>query len=385
MKRYIFLLISLVMAIFITAQDETLDDIFNESSDIVITDNQNNQTNQNVQNVVQRNVGITITGSITTIGGITAGYTYLPWDERFVPQLDFNVGLTASSVLSLEAHPDTYFSYYASFGAKMDPLSSENVQWTNFSLSSIYCEYIWLDSVFWKVGKFAFTWGQGRIFNPGNLVSDSSSNYTVIASLPTLFSGGQIFIELSDSQFSSPMLPLYTTTIYGAKFDFIIWNTYLGLAGRWKPSENLQMLFSAKRTVFGFDIHADSTIKLSSETDPVITMLIGFYKQWGDFHVYGEYECTDFSNPQHDTGLAFGYNNIFGVPVDPVFKWLHRWSDGSGTITAGIKWDAWNHVKIESGISLVYGNDTSSYVMNNSNPSGQRLMAALLVTLSGGF
>ncbi|HQG40089.1 MAG TPA: hypothetical protein PLV76_04295, partial [Spirochaetales bacterium] len=128
-----------------------------------------------------------------------------------------------------------------------------------------------------------------------------------------------------------------------------------------------------------------STIKLSSETDPVITMLIGFYKQWGDFHVYGEYECTDFSNPQHDTGLAFGYNNIFGVPVDPVFKWLHRWSDGSGTITAGIKWDAWNHVKIESGISLVYGNDTSSYVMNNSNPSGQRLMAALLVTLSGGF
>lgn len=374
------------MAIYITAQEGTIDDVFNESGDIVITENQNNQAIQTAQNTVrQDNVGIKITGSITTSGGITAGYTYLPWDERFVPTLDWNGGLNASSVLSLEAHPSSYFSYYASFSLTMNPLSSGNVQWTNVDITTIYCEYIWLNTVFWKLGKFAFTWGQGRLFNPGNIVSDSGSNYTVMASFPTVLSGGQIFMEFSDSQFTPPMPPIYTTTIYGGKLDMVIWDTYLGLAGRWKPSESMQLLFSLKRTILGFDIQADCVVKAFNETSPTVSLLTGFYKQWGDFHVYGEYVCTDFLHPQHDTGLVAGYNNIYGIPVDPVFKWLHCWSDGSGTITAGIKWDAWSHVKIESGISLVYGDDTSSYVVNNGNPSGQRLMAAVLVTLSGSF
>ncbi len=389
MKKQILILACLVIAINIFAQDGTIDDVFNENSDIVITENQENQENQILQNTVrQENTGIKTTGSMTISGGVTAGYTYLPWDERFVPTLDLNVGLTASSVLSLEAHPDPYFSYYASFSTSINPLLNGTVQWANFTLSTIFCEYIWLDTVFWKIGKFAFTWGQGRLFNPGNIVSDSGSNYTVMASFPTVLSGGQLFIEFSDSQFISPILPIYTTTIYGAKLDMVIWNTYLGLAGKWKPSEYEKFLFAVKRTVLGIDIHADficSVSTISNEPTYSGTILLGFYKQWNDLHVYGEYIVTDFLFPEHTGGLVMGYNNLFGIPVDPVLKWLHCFSDGSGILTAGIKWDAWPHVKIESGISLVYGDDTSSYIVNNGNPFGQRLMAAFLVTLSGSF
>ncbi|NMB64368.1 MAG: hypothetical protein GYA16_05800, partial [Spirochaetes bacterium] len=115
------------------------------------------------------------------------------------------------------------------------------------------------------------------------------------------------------------------------------------------------------------------------------SLLAGFYKQWGNLHIYGEYELYNYNEPVHYSGLVIGYNNVGGYPIDPVFKWMHCWSDGSGTLNAGIKWDIVNHVKVETGLSFVYGVDTSVYVAGNTNPGGQRLMLALLVTLSGGF
>lgn len=383
---FIFCLISQVIA-----DDGSVDDLFDEQSDVEITQTTEVSDNQNLPGAaIQENQKIKITGSIATTGGIFAEYNYLPWDDRFTAMPDFNAGLTASSALSIEAHPDIYFSYYASFMASIDPLKYGTVNWSDFTITALYCEYIWLDTVFWKLGKYSFIWGQGRLFAPGNLVSDSSNNYTIMATLPTLFSGSQLFMQFSNGQFGTNVLPLYETTIYGAKTDIVVWDTYIGLGGRWKPSEDIKILLSLKKTIFGIDIHSDSVTTItnsSSETEAEVSgsLLFGFYKQWSDFHLYGEFLLADISNPRYDSGLVMGYNNIFKLPVDPVIKWMHCWSDGSGYVSAGIKWDAWPYVKIEGGVSLVYGADSSVYVAGNTNPNGQRFMFALIITLSGNF
>lgn len=379
-----FLLLALLLCCGISAfsQETLVDELFTEGGDIT---EQTNPAQAEVLVEAPEPLPYVLSGTISTMGGISAGYLYTPWDERFTGVLDLNAGLTAVSYLTLTSRPDNQFGYFFSLKAVFDPFISGNAQWTNFFIDTIYCEYIMADYVFWKLGKYEFTWGQGRIFNPGNFMSDSASLYTVQAAFPTWLSGVTAWMQFSDNQFSDPSVPLHASTVYAIKAEVVLWDTYFGLSGRSKPSEGMDLLFSAKKSIAGIDIHGDCVVNLPSFTTFTGSFLAGFYKQWGDLHLYGEYELLDFMVPTHYSGLALGYNNIGGSSIDPVVKWMHCWSDGSGTLNAGIKWDIMNHVKVETGISLVYGTDTSVYVSANENPGGDRLMLAMLVTLSGGF
>ncbi len=376
------LVLLLLCGAFAYSQDISVDELFDEGGDIT---EQTGSSQTEIPAELPKQLPYVLSGTISTVGGLSAGYLYVPWDPRFSGTLDFNAGLNASSTLVLKSNPDKQFGYYVSCKATMNPFASGSVQWTDFLVDTIYCEYIMADYVFWKLGKYEFTWGQGRLFNPCNFISESASMYTIQAAVPTWLSGVTAWMQFSDSQFGDSSVPLYESTTYAVKAEVVVWDTYLGISGRSRPTDGMDLLFSAKRSIAGVDIHVDCVVNLVGFTTFTGSFLSGFYKQWGDFHLYGEYELLDFIVPAHYSGLALGYNNLGGSSIDPVLKWMHCWSDGSGTLNAGIKWDIINHVKLEAGISLVYGSDTSAYVSANENPGGERLMLAVLVTLSGGF
>jgi len=143
---------------------------------------------------------------------------------------------------------------------------------------------------------------------------------------------------------------------------------------------------SLKKVAFKTDLFAD--VVLHSGTQLLsLTAMAGFFREWPDVLLYGEYQFR-WTEPQaftHDAALALGFNNIFGTPLDFGVQARHNFMDHSGSVTLGLTQPLWPFVKLEIGLPIVYGAEGSSAVLANVDPGGRRILLAVALTLSGGF
>lgn len=387
-QKVLAVLLLVSATVGLAAQEESLDDLFDDpAADTLVVET---ETDHLASYVTAE--AIKFNGSFKATGGVAAGWTSWPRLEDPARYFDGTIGLTATASLSFDARPDPDFRLYGNVSTSMNPLSGSN-GWSGFALGELFVDYTWLDNVFIRMGQQSMSWGQGRLFEAvTNVMSDAASGFSFRASLPTLLDGVQAVALINRGAVAS-----WQELCYAARADKLFWGTLVSAGVRYQRDEGLKALVSVKKTVFGVDLFGDLVV-YRHDASGYEQILAGFFKEWKDVKLYGEYYYNGATWPagpaetrapfdgflaagsDHTLGLACGFNNVFGTPVDAGFKLIHTFFDGSGLAMAGLTWKPWKMISATLALPVAYGADGSRYV-GPSNPDAARRRLALVFGL----
>jgi len=381
-SRLVLVLLVLVVLRLGAQEEENLDDLFSDPvedtiAEVPATDHLSRFVTQDT---------IAFSGSFNAKGGAIAGWTRYPLLGDLLGGFDGTVGLVSTVTLSFDARPDPDFRLFGTVSTSIDPVNG-SYTWPAFALSELFIDYTWLGDVFIRMGKHSVTWGQGRLFEAiTNIMADASSGFALRASLPTLLNGVSAIGLMKSGYFESGTLASYKQVCYALKADQVLWGTMLSLGGRYQVDEGLNAILSVKRVVLGVDLLADAVLH-ESDGSRYFRALAGFFKEWQDVKLYGEYYYTGAAagEAEHLAGLAVGFNNVFDTPVDLGAQWLHALSDGSGTVTAGLTWSPWKFITVTVAVPVVYGEAGTHFILANDDPAKRLVSIALGLEMAVSF
>jgi hypothetical protein len=368
-----------------------LDDLFAAPDEDVVAED----SKEDHREAFEKTDTVSIKGKYQVIGAVGAGWT--SWD--FLPDVtndfDPSIGLSTTASVKLDARPVPEFRVYGNFYSAFNPLDSSSItteitstttttssNWGEIGISELFCDYILGDFLYARMGKHYITWGQGRLFNPGNFMLDSGTNYNARVSFPSL--AGFTFIVLTNATTN------YAQMIYAGKADFVVGDLLISPALRYQRDEGIKGLLSFKQVLFKTDFLVDVTANYYDEFLSS-NVLAGFFREWEDLKFYGEYRYswTLSTGSQHDAGMVFGIENPFGAPFDFGVQALHYFSFipemNSGSVTFGLSQTIWPLVTMQIGLPIVYGAEGSYAVVNNADYSKRRVSLTLSLKLSGTF
>lgn len=329
--------------------------------------------------------GLRWSGSFSTEGGIAAGWADWPRLGDPGQGFDGSIGLSSSASLSFSARPSPEFSIAGTLNTSFNPLLPGQGSWSPPAIDTLYADYILADALYTRMGKFGVAWGQGRLFNPANLVADSGAGYALRLSLPA-YAGAQ-FIGLVPPAGAASYRQLH----YAAKADFVLAGTYLSPALRFSFDQPVRAALSVKRVAFKTDLLADAALRYDYRVGRVddAQLLAGFFREWADFKLYGEYQLGYLPGAatDHRLGLVAGYNNLGDSPVDLGFEYRHFFADGSGSLVLGLTGPIAPNLSWKLGAPLFYGAADSlahSYLRGH-DPAGRRISLAFGLSLSASF
>ena len=355
----------------------------------------------------EKEARIRITGRYAAAAGLVAGWVTVPDFADLAAGLDATGGFSATTYLFLDARPVPSFRVFAGLSAGLGaPRSDEDrvlgelsvppapsggsgiVVQPSITIDELWCDYALRDLVFFRIGRSEFSWGQGRIFTPGDLVSSSAEGISFRAAFPTLLSGASL-VAVTDEELVTTE-PVLEQIGFGAKADVVLGPVLASAAAFYRLNEGGRILASLKTVLLGFDLF----------TDAVFHVDLGFFRfqcaagfYWEtkerDVRIYGEYQYDGETagGRDHSFALAIGLRRLFGSGIDGGLSWLHTLQDGSGSVLAGIRFKPFPLVAVDIGVPFAYGPDGSRYVSTHNQDTAlqSRLALAVKVTLAGDF
>ncbi|HUW69848.1 MAG TPA: hypothetical protein VMX33_06410 [bacterium] len=298
---------------------------------------------------------IKTSGYFKAMGGAAVGYVRWPTLDDLGNGFASSIGAYAEAVAAFDMRPSSVAHIRGEFSTSFTPATSP-FSWDNFAVDELYCDYTVQDTVFVRIGQFLSTWGQGRLFTPGDLLSDSADGFSMRLSMPTVLNG------ISAYAFGSGHVESYGDLSYAAKTDAIVLDTFLSAALRYRYADGYKGLVSIKKVAWKTDLFIDMTGNYQQDLG-YYEGVAGFFREWDDLKLYGEYYLKGDEHGLTDQqfGVAIGQKNIAGTPIDVGIRWLHSIADGSGTVLAALSWNPWKYVTASIGLPYMYGTIGSYY------------------------
>lgn len=374
MRRRCGMLFAVLLAglVTVSAQDAVPADGVDSLFDTPPTDTVVADSGIDYRSLYENEEKITISGYFKALGGVAAGY--VRWPTLSDPGLGFSasIGAYAQAVASIDARPSAAAHIRGKFSTSFTPATS-TFSWDNFAVDELYCDYTVRDTVFVRIGQFLSTWGQGRLFTPGDLLANSGDGFSMRVSIPTVLNG------FSAYAFGSGQVESYGNLSYAAKTDAIVLDTLFSAALLYRYADGYKGLLSLKKVAWKTDLFIDMIGNYRDNTGSY-EGVAGFFREWDDLKLYGEYYIKGDEQRLGDQqfGIAIGHKNIAGTPIDAGIRWLHSVADGSGTVLAALSWNPWKYVTASIGLPYMYGAVGSYYglisdVANDPNIQVQSL------------
>jgi len=358
-RRANLLFFALILGVHALTAQESTDDLFDtgtpdttapaEQVDLSVLTVQPTRFAGSMVSAAGGVVGLTRQGEFDATGLLSFD-TLLSFDSR--PFRDLHLGGTLSSVL-------------------------QGSSFSTPALTELYFDYTFFDSALLRIGKQTLSWGQGRIFNPGNLLSAGSESVSLKAFVP-FWSQGLTFAAISDAQREKdPKSPSWRELLYAAQFSGDLGPVGFGVAGSIVPGLSLgfnEIKGSAfvKTALLGFDVFAEG---ITSRQQP--DFLVGFFWEGGTPRLRLQAEVT-----RTRVGGVLVADGLFGKPT---LNWEQSLADGSGRVgvLANVPLvKAWNLVW---AAGWTYGSDGEDYIVGNLDPNGRLLATALQLKFKSEF
>ncbi|HYW84400.1 MAG TPA: hypothetical protein VFB30_14160, partial [Spirochaetia bacterium] len=217
-------------------------------------------------------------GSVDIYGLAGIGWSQFPQlahlADSFGPEgggsLTTNIGFEVRPVSELRVR-GTLSYYFPTQG----PLFSEMI-----------VDYSILDSVFFRVGSFAYTWGNSQFFQYANLPSRSLPTFVSTTNLPLWEQNNLLITTVTQTvpvslkinipfglngltllarfdlanYFPNPSSPSPKDAGYGLQYDMVTGPIEWSVAGFWQYLLTPRTLLAMKTTVSGFDVSAEMTM-----------------------------------------------------------------------------------------------------------------------------
>lgn len=363
--------------------------------------------------------GMLVTGTYTATGGFVYGWAERPyfieaftdlkdgrWDG-FVNYMLMDTSLTAlygfTSKMDFEVRPDRNTRVKGNIAIAYPAWS--------LAVGDLFLDYSLEDSLFFRAGRFAVTWGNARYYGVDNLpgripVGVHASNGTVDADGVSL----KLDVPLGAHSLSALVLerngyhaaagsPLPTEFGYGLKGDLVWGSTEFVLGGFYQQYLRPRALLSAKTLLFGVDLGGECIATCAGADGLLLSWLAGVFWEQADWKlsVYGEYlynaekaaaeghEPTSGSPPGSSVAFLLGWKDLLGTRLKAGLQWQHAFEDGSGFLLPALSLEAAPHVTVSLGIWKSYGPVDGYLVSSNVDGAKRRTMILFKTTVSGGF
>lgn len=392
MKRFAIVVGLAFITVAAFAQDDvdTVEDdpdgMFENAGDTVAT-----ETAVDHRAALESEAAVRFKGLFTTSVSAGAGWIVLPVPADPSEGLALSAGLEAEARFSIDARPEPCFRVYADAMATMDPLEGI-YDWGDLSFAELFCDYVAADLVYARIGKFVQTWGQGRIFAPGDLMDDADDGLGMRIQFPAFLDGLGFTALANEAFFAVPASPSPREAAVAALVEKTIGPVHTALGLRYRGIEGMRGLLSLKGVLLGADIWADIVLRYrsaaigSSSESLQRRLLVGAFKEWDVFRAVVEYYYDgEAGEGHHVSGVQAALRRPAGLPFDIGLEWLHDYTDSSGMAVIGFEGTPLALVTVTLGFPVVYGDEGGRFVTLNEDPDKRRLAIGLVVKIARGF
>ena len=369
-----------------TGYDEDFDSVFdNPAEDIVVEQ----PADIDYRNQFEESKKIVVNGDFVIRAGGGFGWTEKPFDGY--PEM--LAGAYSKATISFDARPDPTIRIFGRLKTEMNSDNGSDV-WSKLDFDELYCDYNWLDKSFFRLGKFYMTWGQGRLFRPANFMEDAEEGTAFRITMPNIMDGVSLvslYKKRSSSGYTNNRLHKGDLS-YAGHVDKTLGPINLSVAMLYNELDGEKYSGSFKTVIMHTDLFADYVLTRPKDEDQdymdfTHEVLAGFYREWKNFKLYGEYyyDGRIEDDIDHCVGLATDFDNLFGSPIGMGFKWLHSVTNEAGQFIGGFSISPWKHVKIRMAIPWQYGDKELDKDFYEEFPINSKLAFTLFVELSAGF
>jgi hypothetical protein len=253
---------------------------------------------------------------------------------------------------------------------------------SSLSLDELYLDYDLLKAATFRIGKFGTTWGQGRIFNPGNLVSDTSGSVNLRGFIPVGPVNVTGVVVGNASFFAVKTKPKAEELGYAGSLDWNLGAIAIGLSSYHQLVKGTTVDFSLRGALLGFDLYGE-TLGMTRYGDHWRPgLLVGVDRSFdlgAQVKVVGEYWLdTDVNDVQsRSVGLGISVGGFGPGDLRLNSKWIHSVTDQSGQLVFGFAATPFPKLDVTLGVPWTYGPANGVYVTGNTDPE-KRLLAAML-------
>ena len=362
-----------------TDYDEDFDSVFdNPAEDIVVEQ----PADIDYRNQFEESKKIVVKGDFIVRAGGGIGWNDEPFDDNY----EKVAGAYSKATISFDARPDPTIRVFGKLKTEMNSENGSDV-WSRLDFDELYCDYNWLDKSFFRLGKFYMTWGQGRLFRPANFMEDAEDGTAFRMTMPNILDGVSLVSLYKKRVFNDDKKLHKGDLSFAGHADKTLGPINFSVAMLYNDLDGQRYSGSVKTVLLHTDLFADYVLNRSDEGDITHEALAGFYKEWTNIKLYGEYyyDGRIEDDVDHCVGLATDFDNLFGSPVGMGFKWLHSVTDNAGQFIGGFTISPWKHVKIRMAIPWQYGDKELDKDFYEEFPIDSKLAFTLFVELSAGF
>ena len=375
------------------------------------------------------------------------GYKEFPDSNNLTEYLGAEGGASFSANIGVEVRPADEMRLRIAMEYDFPPAAGANQP--SLQIAEMFMDYTFLNSVFFRVGVFNYTWGNAQFFQLGDLPSRSlpgwTNNLTPIWEKTNLITNtteqdhpvslkayvpfgndGLTFLgraDLVNYGFPSDSSPDPRYMGFGLAYDLVTGPVAWTLAGFEQYLLHPRGLLTAKTSLLGFDLSAEAVVafpvhlfynSVGLDVPPggglyvggalqriYPSAVLGLGRTWSDEGIkfYAEYSYNgerdgstytswldDETGPGgHNSAVTLKFDQLGDSNVGLNLLWQENWSDDSCLVAPFIQLNVAALTTIQIGMPMVFGPDNSEVMNNRLMPGSQRLGFIVLLKVSDSY
>jgi hypothetical protein len=326
-------------------------------------------------------------GSISASGGFVFGLSR--WENPFADPSALSAipFYLIDGTLKLDVRPASFARLFASFEVTSpyaDPATPGKtaVAFSPLLVDELFLDYTLAERLFFRIGKQEITWGQGRLFNPGNFMfqripatptmedytADAKDTISVKGFVPlgpcslTLVGLGEGGLGTAAGTYND----LAELIAVAGLFEMSLSRMTFGTSAYYRMAPGLRTGAYLKTPVAGVDAALEGVVEWGPDPAAMRSAALlaslfweGGRQKWqlileylfdGDPEFYG-----------HSVGLGIRANELLPGGWRPGLYWLHSFADGSGQFLLGLDGPIAKYLRLRIGFPFRYGSRPGSY------------------------
>ena len=315
-----------------------------------------------------------ISGSVSASGGLVLGLT--DWAQPItspgaVAAFPF---YSLESALKLDIRPASFLRFYGSFQVAspyVDPAHPEDtvIGFSPALVDELFLDYTLADRLFFRVGKQEITWGQGRLYNPGDFLLQAIDGISVKGFLP-LGPNGLTLVGLGEGVLG-PLPPAYDDLAEliaaAGLFETSLSRLTFGISAYYRIDPGLRTGAYLKTPIAGVDVAVEGVLEWGPDPTAMdsAAVLASLFWEGGrqKWQLILEYLFDSFvpDYQGHSIGLGVLARNWLPGGWKPGLRWVHSFADSSGQLLVGLDGPIAPYLRLTIGFPFRYGDSAGHY------------------------
>lgn len=332
-----------------TSSSNNLDDLFSDGSkDTTAT------SDGTALAALQTKQPLTFSGSLYCMVGGAVGWSKTPSISDPSSGLGYLVGGSVTNYLNFDARPDPTIRFHGSIEAAFPGFTPK--------IYELFFDYSMADAVFLRGGRQVIGWGNGRIFDVGDLMDNSSDTLSLKTYVPFGPHGFTLVTMVTDPGSTTDLSTWQPVPEAAPRLDLVLGRFEFSEEATFKYGDANRWASTIKTSLLGMDLYGEVFGSWLPERSFELSSLESAFWQTTDrkFSLYGEhyFDGSDGYDQDHRVALLAALK-VQGFTF--AAQWIHAFTDGSGSVMPAVTISPFQHLTVVIGLPVSYGATGSIY------------------------